>query len=162
MLTTSLSQRQFFWKVWQNFKKNCILLTLWEVWKTGHRSVFNLVNLAMGRRVVAANFFIGLRIPKKLRWSFFHWRIHSKIFSNYPNNDNLEVDLLLLAQLVCDTIPSLCEYSMTFSSLMEEILLKRTRGVLPTMAYMGRLRPKRKPYLRFRYIKECGFNGWSI
>ena len=31
---------------------------------------------------------------------------------------------------------------------------KRTRGVLPTMAYTGRVRPKRKPYLGFMYIKS--------
>ena len=46
----------------------------------------------MGRRVVVANFVIGLRIPKKLDEvssiiGFFN--IHSKIFSRY---DNLEVD----------------------------------------------------------------------
>ena len=81
------------------------------------------------------------------------------IFSRY---DNLEVDRLLLAQLVCDTIQSLCEYLMTYSSLMEEIFLKRTPGVggvLPTMAYTGRLRPKGKPYLAFRYIKGWGFSS---
>ena len=54
------------------------------------------------------------------------FNIHSKIFSRY---DNLEVDYLLLAKLVCDTIQSLCEYLMTYSSLMKEILLKRTPGV---------------------------------
>ena len=118
--------------------------------------------LAMGRGVVAANFVIGLRIPKKLRWSFFHWLIHSEIFSSYPNNDNLEVDWLLLTQSVCDTIQSLCEYFMTYSTLMVDMFLKRTRGVLPTVAYTGKLRRKRKPYLGFRYIKEWGFTGWSI
>ena len=39
---------------------------------------------------------------------------------------------------------------------------KRTRGVLPTMAHTGRVRPKRKPYLAFMYIKEWGFTSWSI
>ena len=34
-----------------------------------------------------------------------------------------------MAQLVCDTIQSLCEYLMTYSSLMEVIFLKRTPGV---------------------------------
>ena len=116
----------------------------------------------MGRGVVAANFVIGLRIPKKLRWSFFHWLIHSEIFSSYPNNDNLEVDWLLLTQSVCDTIESLCEYFMTYSTLMVDMFLKRTRGLLPTVAYTGKLRRKRKPYLGFRYIKEWGFTCWSI
>ena len=77
----------------------------------------------------------------------------------------MEVDRLLLAQLVCDTIQSLCEYLMTYPSLMEEIFLKRTPGVgggggvLPTMAYTGRLRPKGIPYLVFRYIKGWGFTA---
>ena len=31
--------------------------------------------------------------------------------------------------------------------------------LLPTKAYMGRLRQKRKPYLGFRYIKEWGLTG---
>ena len=30
---------------------------------------------------------------------------------------------------MCDTIQSLCEYLMTYSSLTEEIFLKRTPGV---------------------------------
>ena len=83
----------------------------------------------MGRRVVAVNFFIGLRIPKKLMkfLQLLAFLIFIQmIFSRY---DNLEVDRLLLAQLVCDTIQSLCEYLMTYSSLMKEILLKRTPGV---------------------------------
>ena len=117
--------------------------------------------LAMGRRVVAANFFIGLRIPKKLMkfLQLLAFLIFIQmIFSRY---DNLEVDRLLLAQLVCDTIQSLCEYLMTYPSLMEEIFLKRTPGVggggiLPTMAYTGRLRQKGIPYLAFRYMK-----GWD-
>ena len=85
--------------------------------------------LAMGRRAVAVNFFIGLRIPKKLM-KFLQLLAFlmfiQMIFSRY---DNLEVDRLLLAQLVCDTIQSLCEYLMTYPSLMEEIFLKRTPGV---------------------------------
>ena len=162
ILTTSLCLQQLFWKVWQNFKKNCILFTLWEVWKQAYRSVITWLILAMGRGVVAANFVIGLRIRKKLRWSFFHWLIHSQRFSSYPNNDNLEVDWLLLTQSVCDTIQSLCEYFMTYSTLMVDMFLKRTRGVLPTVAYTRKLRRKRKPYLGFRYIKEWGFTGWSI
>ena len=83
----------------------------------------------MGRRVVAVNFFIGLRIPKKLMkfLQLLAFLIFMQmIFSRY---DNLEVDRLLLAQLVCDTIQSLCEYLMTYPSLMEEIFLKRTPGV---------------------------------
>ena len=52
-----------------------------------------------------------------------------------------------------------------------DIFLKRPRGggegggggqareVLLTMAYTGRLRPKRKPYLGFMYIKEWGFTS---
>ena len=123
--------------------------------------------LAMGRRVVAANFFIGLRIPKKLMkfLQLLAFLIFIQmIFSRY---DNLEVDRLLLAQLVCDTIQSLCEYLMTYPSLMEEIFLKRTPGaggggVLPTMAYTGRLRPKGIPYLAFRYMKGWGFTSRSI
>ena len=85
--------------------------------------------LAMGRRVVAANFFIGLRIPKKLMkfLQLLAFLIFIQmIFSRY---DNLEVDRLLLAQLVCDTIQSLCEYLMTYPSLMEEIFLRRTPGL---------------------------------
>ena len=59
---------------------------------------------------------------------------------------------------------------MAYSSLMVDIFLKRPRGggeggggqareVLLTMAYTGRLRPKRKPYLGFMYIKEWGFTS---
>ena len=118
----------------------------------------------MGRRVVAVNFFIGLRIPKKLMkfLQLLAFLIFMQmIFSRY---DNLEVDRLLLAQLVCDTIQSLCEYLMTYPSLMEEIFLKRTSGVggggvLPTMAYTGRLRPKGIPYLALRYMKGWGFTS---
>ena len=82
----------------------------------------------MGRRVVAVNFFIGLRIPKKLMkfLQLLAFLIFIQmIFSRY---DNLEVDRLLLAQLVCDTIQSLCEYFLMTSSLMEEAFLKRNRG----------------------------------
>ena len=53
----------------------------------------------MGRRAVAVNFFIGLRIPKKLM-KFLQLLAFlmfiQMIFSRY---DNLEVDRLLLAQL---------------------------------------------------------------
>ena len=83
-------------------------------------------------------------------------------FRDIFDNDNLEVDWLLLTQSVCDTIQSLCEYFMTYSTLMVDMFLKRTRGVLPTVAYTGKLRRKRKPYLGFRYIKEWGFTCWSI
>ena len=54
-----------FLKGLANFKKmikNCILFTLWPTVRLITWLIF-----AMGRRVVAANFFIGLRIPKKLR-----------------------------------------------------------------------------------------------
>ena len=33
-----------------------------------------------------------------------------------------------------------------------------SRGVLPIMAYTGRLRPKGVPYSGFRYIKGKGFH----
>ena len=83
------------------------------------------------------------------------------MFSRY---DNLEVDWLLLAQLVRDTIQSLCEYFLMTSSLMEEAFLKRNRGggILPTIAYTERLHPKGISYLGFSYIKEQGFTSWSI
>ena len=89
ILTTSLCQQQLFWKVWQNLKKKLYLV--YTMGGLKNRPTVRLITwliLAMGRGVVAANFVIGLRIPKKkkLRWSFFHWLIHSEIFSSYPNN----------------------------------------------------------------------------
>ena len=74
----------------------------------------------------------------------------------------MEVDQLLLAQLVCDTILALCEYLMAYSCLMVDIFLKRTRVELPTMAHAGRFRQKRISYSGFMYLKEWGFTGRSI
>ena len=65
---------------------------------------------------------------------------------------------------MCDTIQSLCEYLMTYSSLTEEIFLKRTPGVggggevLPTMAYTGRLRPKGAKVI----WPSCIYNGGGL
>ena len=81
ILTTSLCLQQLFWKVWQNLKK---IVSCLHYGRSENRPTVRLITwliLAMGRGVVAANFVIGLRIPKKLRWSFFHWLIHSEIFS---------------------------------------------------------------------------------
>ena len=36
--------------------------------------------------------------------------------------------------------------------------MKYTRGVLPIMAYTGRLRPKGVPFSGFKYIKGLGFH----
>ena len=35
--------------------------------------------------------------------------------------------------------------------------VEKARGVLPTMAYTGRLRPKGVPFPGFRYMKGKGF-----
>ena len=114
----------------------------------------------MGRRVVAANFFIGLRIPKKLMkfLQLLAFLIFIQmIFSRY---DNLEVDRLLLAQLVCDTIQSLCEYLMTYSSLMEEIFLRRTTGLgvggTPHNGLYGEAPPKRNTLFGLQLYKRVG------
>ena len=115
--------------------------------------------LAMGRRAVAVNFFIGLRIPKK-RMKFLQLLAFlmfiQMIFSRY---DNLEVDRLLLAQLVCDTIQSLCEYLMTYPSLMEEIFLKRTSGVgggTPHNGLYGEAPPKRNTLFGLQVYERVG------
>ena len=115
----------------------------------------------MGRRVVAVNFFIGLRIPKKLMkfLQLLAFLIFIQmIFSRY---DNLEVDRLLLAQLVCDTIQSLCEYLMTYPSLMEEIFLKRTPGVggrggTPHNGLYGEAPPKRNTLFGLQVYERVG------
>ena len=77
------------------------------------------------------------------------------MFSRY---DNLEVDWLLLAQLVRDTIQSLCEYFLMTSSLIEEAFLKRNRGGgdTPYNSLYGEAPPKRNILFRFQLYKRAG------
>ena len=112
--------------------------------------------VAKGRRVVVASFFYRTSYTKKLRRSFFHhWLIHSKIFSCYAN---LEVDWLLLVQLVCDTIQSLCEYLMIYSSLTWEIFLKPNRGRegTPYNSLYGEAPPERNALFGLHVYKRVG------
>ena len=74
----------------------------------------------------------------------------------------MEVDRLLLAQLVCDTIQSLCEYLMTYSSLMEEIFLRRTPGLrvggggTPHNGLYGEAPPKRNTLFGLQVYERVG------
>ena len=154
-----------FWLLFSNESIQNILIlsaTVAPFASAGIRPVVNRLN--QDTTVYYGLVFCYFSWPYMVKWhnsgiiiliiGFF--KIYSEIFSRY---DNLEVDWLLLAQLECNTIQSHCEYLMTYSSLRKYSWnvprgwRGRGEGVLPTMAYTGRLRPKGIPYLGFMYIR---------
>ena len=129
ILTTSLCQQQLFWKVWQNLKKKIVsCLHYGRSEKQAYRSVNNLVNPCNGQRGCSSELRYRASYTKeKEAWMKFLPLAYS-FRDIFELTQQLEVDWLLLAQSVCDTIESLCEYLMTYSSLMVDMFLKRTRG----------------------------------
>ena len=101
----------------------------------------------MGRRVVVAELIYRTSYTKEVSSIIGFFNIHLKTFSRY---DNLEVVRLFLAQggNILETFPGPRGRSGVGGG-----------GVLPTMAYTWRLRPKGIPYLAFMYIKGWGFTS---
>ena len=101
------------------------------------------------------------------RASGVRWDVESDTFGFKISANNRPASrrgILSVVSSVYDPLGFAAPFTLPVKALLQDLCCKNfgwdepiSRGVLPIMAYRGRLRPKGVPFSGFRYIKGLGF-----